>query len=105
MPRVKYVVGVCMFADISGELKNLGPVQFANGALFLSLDLLFPLFTQTKLSGETLFWTEGIWNRQVFVLVGAEKVLQTKFFETDNIIIITWFPGSRPKSSAPQYKV
>ena len=35
MPRVKHMVGVCMFADISGELKD--PVQFENGGLFLYL--------------------------------------------------------------------
>ena len=38
MPRVKHVVGVCMFADISGELKDL--VQFESGSLFLCLGLI-----------------------------------------------------------------
>lgn len=38
MPRVKHMVGVCMFADISGELK-VRPHPIENRALILRLGL------------------------------------------------------------------
>ena len=88
MPRVKHVVGVCMFADISGELKDL--VQFESGSLFLCLGLIHTDPSRKRSFSKTRFSV----NRKnlktsAFRFLGTEIISKTKFYENDDVTIIT----------------